>query len=219
MFVGHLAVALASKKAAPRVPLAALASAAFALDLLWPVFVLAGIETVRIAPGNTAWTPLDFVSYPWSHSLAMSLVWGAVAGHVARVWFKSYRAGVIVSALVVSHWVLDWISHRADMPLWPSGPTVGLGLWNSIPATYAVEGGLLFAGVAIYTRTTPARDLIGRWSLAAFIAVLTAVWATGPFTPPPPNPTAIAIAGLVFAAVMIPWQMWIERHRAVPAGP
>jgi hypothetical protein len=64
MFIGHLAVALGAKSLAPRVPLAWLVGAAFGLDLLWPVFLQLGFEHVRIDPGNTAFTPLDFESYP-----------------------------------------------------------------------------------------------------------------------------------------------------------
>ena len=85
MFVGHVAVALSAKRIEPRLSLGALVAAACGLDLLWPVLVLLGIEVVHVDPGNTAFTPLDFVSYPWSHSLLMAVVWAAIAGHVTRV--------------------------------------------------------------------------------------------------------------------------------------
>ena len=117
MFVGHFAVAFAAKKVSPRVPLPALLAATCGLDLLWPFFLLTGLEVVRIDPGNTAFTPLDFVSYPWSHSLVMSLFWGALAGVVAMRMLHSTSAGIVIGAVVVSHWVLDWVSHRPDMPV------------------------------------------------------------------------------------------------------
>jgi hypothetical protein len=79
MFVGHLAVAFGVKSMTPRIPLGWLVAASFGLDLLWPVFLLVGIENVRIDPGNTALTPLAFDNYPWSHSLAMVLVWAGLA--------------------------------------------------------------------------------------------------------------------------------------------
>ncbi len=218
MVAGHLAVAMGAKRVEPRVTLPVLVAAAFGLDILWPVFVLAGLETVRIDPGNTAFTPLDFVSYPWSHSLLMSLVWGAIAGHLARVGFKSMRAGLVVSALVVSHWVLDYVVHRPDLPLWPDGPRVGLGLWQSIPGTLAVEGLLFAAGIAVYLRTTRAIDGQGRWALVALLVTLGGLWAGSPFGPPPPSPTAVAIVGIVMACVIPVWAAWIERHRAVRAG-
>jgi hypothetical protein len=214
MFVGHLAVALGSKQAAPRVSLAALVAAAFGLDLLWPLFLLAGLEAVRIDPGNTQFTPLDFTSYPWSHSLVTSAGWALLAGLATRAITRSGRAGLVIGALVISHWVLDWITHRPDLPIWPGGPVAGLGLWNSIGATIAIEGLLLAAGVVLYTRAAPARDTVGRWAFVALIVVLAGIWLSGPFSPPPPSVTAIAVAGLIMAAVLPLWAAWIERHRA-----
>jgi hypothetical protein len=212
MFVGHLAAALAAKKVEPRLPLPALVTATFGLDMLWPVFVMAGLETVRPDPGNTAFTPIDFVSYPWSHSLVMAIGWGGLAGWLtARV--SSARMGVVIFALVVSHWVLDFVSHRPDMPLWPGGPLFGLGLWDSIPATIIVEGAMLVAGLAIYTRAAPARDRIGRWSLWSLVAFVTAIWISGPFSPPPPSATVIGVTGLLGAAVFFSWSWWVQRHR------
>ena len=128
--------------------------AAFGLDVLWPLFIIAGLEVVRIDPGNTKFTPLDFVSYPWSHSLAMSLVWGAVAAAVTFAGLRTSSIGTGHRRRGRSHWVLDWISHRPDMPLWPGGPVLGLGLWNSIPGTVTVEGALFAAGIALYVGAT-----------------------------------------------------------------
>ena len=214
MFVGHLAVALGAKRVEPRLPLPALVAAAFGLDILWPVFLLVGLEVVRIDPGNTAFTSLDFASYPWSHSLLMSLVWGALGGHLTRVAFKSRAAGLVVATAIVSHWVLDFVVHRPDLPLWPGGPKVGLGLWNSIPGTLEIEGLLLAAGIFLYRSATKAIDRQGTWAFVALLVALTGIWLSGPFSPPPPSETAIAIAALL-AAILIPlWAAWIERHRA-----
>lgn len=131
MFIGHFALGFAAKRAAPRISLGILFAAAQFADLLWPVLLVFGIEQVRIAPGNTAFTPLDFVNYPVSHSLLMLLIWGLLFGML-------YKTPVLVG-LVVSHWILDFVTHRPDMPLYPGGPKLGLGLWNSVPATVAVE--------------------------------------------------------------------------------
>lgn len=212
MFVGHLSVALAAKKVEPRLPLPALVMAAFALDTLWPIFLLAGWETVRVDPGNTPFTPFDFVSYPWSHSLVMVLGWGALAGWIAaRV--GTPRMGLVIASLVVSHWLLDFVSHRPDMPLWPGGPRWGLGLWYSIPLTIAVEGAMLAAGLAIYARAAPARDRTGTVALWSLVAVVTAIWISGPFSPPPPSVQVIGIAGLAGAALFTAWAWWVEKHR------
>src|SRR6266508_4359646 len=160
MFIGHLALGLAAKRATPRVSLAVLFSAAQFADMLWPVLVALGIEQVRIHPGDTAFTPLEFVSYPYSHSLLLA-IWGLVFGLVyeraahARRQAKAggpffSRTVVIITALVVSHWVLDVVTHRPDMPLYPGSVRIGLGLWNSVPGTIAIEVAMYGAGLWVY---------------------------------------------------------------------
>lgn len=212
MFAGHLAAAVAAKRLEPRASLGLLVAASFGLDLLWPLFLLGGAETVRIDPGNTAFSPLDFQSYPWSHSLAAVVVWSVVAGSVTAAVVKRRRVAWIVAALVLSHWVLDFVTHRPDLPLWPSGPTVGLGLWDSIAWTIVVEGGLLVGAVALYAHGTRARDASGRWAFWVLVALVGALWVGGPWSPPPPSATAVAVVGL--ATWILPlWGHWIERHR------
>ena len=215
MFVGHLAVALGVRRVEPRAPLAALIGAAFGLDLLWPLLLLTGVETVRIDPGNTAFTPLAFVHYPWSHSLSMAVIWGIAAGRIAAPILRSARAGLIVGLVVVSHWVLDYVTHRPDLPLWPGGPVVGLGLWNSIPGTFIVEGALFLAAIEYYRRGTRERDAQGRWAFWSLIGLTTVIWVSGPWSPPPPHPTAIAMVGLAMWLFPV-WGMWIDRHRTRP---
>jgi len=217
MFVGHAALAFAARRQEPRVSLAELLAATYALDLIWPVLVLLGVERVRIAPGVTAFTPLDFEWYPWSHSLLMALVWGVVGGLL--VYAVRRRAGdaLLVGALVVSHWVLDGVVHRPDLPLWPGhgSPLVGLGLWNSIPATLLVEGAMFVAGVALYLGGSRAKDRIGSVALFSLLVLLTLAWVSGPFSAPPPSTNAVAWVGLVFGILVIPWAVWIEKHRVM----
>jgi membrane-bound metal-dependent hydrolase YbcI (DUF457 family) len=213
MFVGHLAVAFGTKAAAPRVPLAGLVAASFGLDLLWPLLLLLGVEQVRVEPGNTAFTPLAFDHYPWTHSLAMALVWGALAGLATGRWLRSRVAGLVVGLTVVSHWVLDFVTHKPDLPLWPGGPMFGLGLWHSIPATFAVEGALFAGAMAFYLRKSNSRDRTGHWALWGLVAFACAIWIGGPWSPPPPSSSAIATVGLALWAFPI-WARWIERHRA-----
>jgi len=214
MFIGHAAAGFASKRLAPRASLAWLLAAPWLLDLLWPVFLLTGVERVRIDPGNTAVTPLDFVSYPWSHSLVMALVWSALFGAAYRRLTRDSRGAWIVGALVASHWVLDLVVHRADLPLVPGLPLkVGLGLWNSVVGTLAVEGGLFTLGLAIYLWATRARDLQGTIGLWALVVFLLGMYAANLGGPPPPNSSAIAWVTLAFGALLVPWAMWIERHR------
>ncbi len=162
MFIGHFAVAFASKKVAPKVPLGTLVIAAAFLDAVWPVLVLLGVERFRIVPGFTAINPFDFVYYPWSHSLLMTAVW-AVLFAIAYQTATGDRAGAMwVGIAVASHWVLDCVTHRPDLPLYPGGEErLGLGLWQSLPATFAVEGSMFAAGIALYLQCTEAKDRTG----------------------------------------------------------
>lgn len=212
MFVGHLAVALGAKRVAPRVSLGWLVGAAFGLDLLWPLFLLLGVERVVIEPGNTAFTPLHFESYPWSHSLVMVCVWAALLGWVAQRRVQQTGTAWVIGAVVISHWILDWITHRPDLPLWPAGPVAGLGLWQSVGGTLAVEGGMLAIGVLLYTAGTRAKDAIGTWALVGLLGLTGVIWVSGPWSPPPPSATAIAMVGLAMWLFPV-WAAWIDRHR------
>src|SRR5512140_353605 len=117
MFLGHIGVALAAKRAAPRTSLGTLVAASVWIDLVWPVLLLAGVERVRIDPGNTAVTPLDFEHYPFTHGAVAVAIW-ALAFGAAYLARTGYRRGAIVAAvLVASHWVLDAVVHRPDLPL------------------------------------------------------------------------------------------------------
>lgn len=216
MFVGHAALALAAKKRVPEVNLGWLVAASFGLDLIWPLLLLAGIEHARGEAGITAFNALDLESYPWSHSLLLTLVWGGIALGLAR-WRKASReAAIWIGALVVSHWVLDWITHIPDLPMWPGGPKVGLGLWNSVAGTYVVEGGMYAIGIAIYLRATRARDRIGTWALWGFLLTCAVMWASSPFGPPPPSDRTLGAFSLV-AYLLVLWIGWADRHRE-PAG-
>ena len=217
MFIGHAAVALAAKPLLPRVNLALPLAAAFWVDLAWPVLLLAGVEQVKIDPGNTAFTPLDFVHYPWTHSLAAAIVWSFLFG-IACIRNGKNEAFVL-GLLVFSHWLLDALSHRPDLPLWPGSETmIGLGLWYSVPATLAVELSMFAIGVAIYVRAAPARDRTGFFAFWGLIAFLLAAYAGNAFGPPPPNVQAIAIAGIAGAALFTVWAWWADRHRGSPPG-
>ncbi len=213
MFIGHHAVAFAAKPVAPRVSLGTLFAATILLDLIWPILLLLGIEDVRVAPGITAFTPLDFYKYPVTHSLLAVLGWSVLAAVVYWLFRKSTRDAAIVGVLVLSHWIVDFIAHRPDLPLWPNGPRVGLGLWSSIPGTIAVEWTMFILGLALYLRATKARDRTGSlalWSLVAFLGVIYFVNLT---SPPPPDARTIGWAGLA-QWLFVPWGAWIDRHRS-----
>lgn len=212
MFLGHFALAMGTKRVAPKPALGTCVLASQFADAIWPVFVLLGIEEVRIAPGITAATPLDFVWYPYSHGLLFDVLWATLFAGVYYALRRDRLGALWLAALVLSHWVLDVIAHRPDMPLWPGSARLGLGLWNSASATIVVELVLFAAGAWMYGRATIATDAIGRWSWRAFIAVLVILFMASASGPPPPSVRALAwvgIAGWLFVA----WGYWIERHR------
>jgi len=214
MFLGHFAVALAAKRAAPQISLGTLFLAAQLADLVWPTLVLAGVERFEIRPGITAVTPLEFIHYPYSHSLAALAAWGAALGAAFFLWNREARAAAVLFALVLSHWVLDAVSHRPDLPLTHGGAErIGLGLWNSLPATLAVEGGLLAAGVVLYARTTRPLDRTGRWSLGALVVFLALVYLATLFGPPPSSTAEVAWSAQA-VWLLVAWGYWIDRHRA-----
>jgi len=215
MFIGHYAVAFAAKRAAPVASLGTLFLACELVDGVWPVFLLLGIERVEIRPGDTAFTPLAFVHYPWTHSLLMCAAWALALAAAYRLVRPDTRAALAVGAVVLSHWVLDAIAHRPDLPFAPGGAArIGLGLWNSIPGTLLVEGGMFAAALALYLRFTRARDWTGLIALWAFIAFLIAAYLGAAFGPPPPSVTVLAWTGLA-GWLTVPWGYWIERHRQV----
>jgi membrane-bound metal-dependent hydrolase YbcI (DUF457 family) len=213
VFLGHYGAGLAAKKLTPYTSLGTLVVAVQWTDLLWPSALMLGIERVRVVQGDTAVTPLAFAYYPWTHSLAMVLVW-AVLVSGAYAFFRRYPRGAsVVAAGIVSHWVLDFVSHRPDLPLWPpDGPLVGLGLWNHVPATVAVEFVLFFVGLYLYARNTEPTDAIGRVGLTAFAIVLPLIYLANVFGPAPPSEDVVAIAGQA-QWLLVAWTVWIDRHR------
>src|SRR5881397_3229182 len=213
MFIGHFAVGFASKRVAPRTSLGTLILAAMFLDALWPVFLLLGLERVRIDPGNMVFSPLAFDYYPFSHSLLMTIVWALLFALIYRARTGYENGAVWVGIGVTSHWILDFVTHRPDLPLAPgSSIKVGLGLWNSRLGTLAVEGAMYVAAVTLYLVTTRARNRIGRFALWGFVAILAALYVADANSPPPPSVKAIAITGLI-GWLFVPWAYWIDRNR------
>ncbi|MGD8378091.1 MAG: hypothetical protein PVJ40_00045 [Gammaproteobacteria bacterium] len=223
MFIGHYAVALGAKRVMPRVSLGILVAASSLVDLLWPVFLLLGWEQVRVEPGNTVLTPLAFVHYPITHSLVGATGWAVFFGGVYWAATRHRSGALMVAGVTLSHWFLDAIVHRPDLPLWPgSVALIGLGLWNSIPGTVALEGSMFLAGVWLYAAASRPRDGIGRYAFWSLTGLLALIYAANVFGSPPPDPEAVAWVGL--AGWLIPfWAEWADRHRRIlssnPGGP
>ena len=221
MFIGHYALAFGAKKAGAEVSLGTLFLACQFADLLWPTFLLLGLERVEIDPGNTLVTPLNFVSYPvLAQPRDAAGVVGAVRAAVSRRCAAGHAVAIVtVGALVFSHYVLDVITHRPDMPITIGGSRrLGFGLWNYPGTTLAIESAMFIIGATIYSGVTRERDRTGRIGLWALIATLVAIYFASLYGPPPPNTAAIAIAGHLLWLFVI-WAYWIDRHRTARHRP
>jgi len=213
MFIGHYGIGFAGKKIEKGPSLGIMFVAAQWLDLVWPVLVLAGVEKVSIQPGNTVLTPLNFESYPWSHSLLMAVVWGILFSLFYFARTKNRRASLLLLFLVFSHWILDWVTHRPDLQVTPfSEMRVGLGLWNYKWTEITIEALLLITGAYLYMSVTNAKNRTGRWSLWAFLVFLLTIHFMNTFGPPPPNAETVAWMGLS-QWLLVAWGFWIDRNR------
>ncbi len=212
MFIGHYGVAFAAKRAAPETSLGVLFAAAQMLDLIWPILLLAGVE--HVAPGDRGFTAVVFTDYPWSHSLLMAIGWAVAFGTAYGARARDTRGATVVALLVASHWILDVITHRPDLPLVPGGATrVGLGLWTHTAAALVVELIVFAVGLAIYLAGSRARDVRGRIALWSFVVSMLVIYAGTIVGPPPPSMRAVAWTAL--AVWITPfWGSWIDRHRA-----
>lgn len=214
MFIGHFAIAFGAKKYAPRVSLGMLFLACQLADLVWPSLVLLGIETFKIEPGNTALTPLRFIHYPYSHSLLALLLWSVLlAGLYTLLHRSGKKVAMVIAVVVFSHWILDFLTHRPDMPITLNDATlVGLGLWNYPFLAVSLELLLFALGIWIYVRQTRALDKAGRYGLWGLGIFLLTVYLANIFGPPPPSVTAVAWSAQALWLI-VAWGFWVDRHR------
>ena len=215
MFIGHFGTGFAGKIADKKVSLGTMFLAAQFIDLLWPFFLLLGLEKVKIDPGNTAFTPLDFVYYPFSHSFLAVLIWAILFGIIYFLVRKNLKGAIVLGVLVLSHWILDLLTHKPDLPLtfWDNYK-VGFGLWNSVYLTLIVEIGIFISGIFLYLKVTKAKNKIGTyslWSLGIFLAIVYLINIVGP---PPPEVDAIGYVGLSQWR-RVAWAYWIDKNRTV----
>ncbi len=215
MFIGHFGLGMGAKVLKPGISLGLLFTAAQFVDLLWPTFLLLNLERVRISPGITKVNPLDFVHYPFSHSLLMAVVWGVLLAGVYRLFRKDSGGALLLGLLVVSHWLLDLIVHRPDLPLLPAGGAyVGLGLWDSVVGTLLAEGLLFVGGFWMYLTKTTARNRAGSYGLWALILLLAVIQGGNMAGPPPANTNDIAW-GAQLQWLLVLLAFWVDSNRAV----
>ena len=204
MFVGHYGVSFAAKRFEPQLPLWVLFIAVQLLDVAWSPLVLLGVEQVRIVPGITASNPLDLYYMPYTHSLVAACVWSLAALVMYRVvrHAKRWTPSIVLAGAVLSHWILDFIVHRPDLPLYDNSAKVGLGLWNVAPLAFGLETAILFGGMYLYLRTGTSRRL----PMVLFGIIMLAIQAYVFFGPPPASPDAAAATALaayiVFALIV-----------------
>ena len=216
MFIGHFALSFAAKKAAPKVSLATLFLATQFVDFLWPFLLLSNLEKVAIVPGYTETNPLEFLYFPYTHSLLMSIVWGAVVGIMYWLFKKDMRGAVVVGLCVLSHWFFDLIVHTEDLPLTPfSDYKMGFGLWNHVAITLAVETILFFIGVYVYATFTKAKNKVGKWAFWGLVVCLILFNFSNTFGPAPTSVMMLAVSCIILMGVIISLAYWVDKNREV----
>ena len=220
MNIGHYGAGLALKRADPGISLGLLFIAAQFVDILWAVLILLGIERVALVPGITAANPLDFVYYPFSHSLVAFLLWTGVVYALFRLLpakpdSQRSKVALVLAAAVISHFFLDLLAHRPDLPLaFGDSPKVGLGLWNFVLASYVVEGLIFFGGLWLYMRATSGTTFGGRYGMLIFAAVLFLTNLVNLFGTPPPDAQTLAAFGLGYQLVFAGIAFWLDGKRS-----
>lgn len=220
MFVGHYGPSFAIKALRPAIPLWLLFIAVQLVDVAWAVLVLLGVEKVRIVPGITASNPLDLYFMPYTHSLVAAILWSVGVALLVRlsprVTIRSAAAWIGVA--VFSHWVLDFLVHRPDLPLYDDTMKMGLGLWNYPAVALSLEAVLLFGGMILYLRATEPLNALGRFGLPVFGVVMLAIQTYVFFGPPPASPAAAAATALVTYAAFAAVAGWLARQRTHAFG-
>ena len=215
MFIGHYGPSFAGKAARQRIPLWVLFLAVQLLDVFWSICVLLGIEKVRIVPGITAVNPLDLYYMPYTHGLAMAAMWSILAAAVYYGFRKEdgWLSAVVVGGAVFSHWVLDFLVHRPDLPLYDYRFKVGLGLWNYPVAASALEVVFLFGGMYLYLRVTKPIAPGGSSGFLVLGFIMLVVQAVVFFGPPPSSDSAAAMTALFSYCLFAAIAAWLERKR------
>lgn len=221
MFVGHYGVGFGGAAADRSIRLWVLFLAVQFLDVVWGILVLLGVEGVRIVPGITATNPLDLHYMPYSHSLVAAVLWSVAVGFAYHFWRgrgTGFGSGAIVGGAVFSHWLLDLVVHRPDLPLVGDRFKVGFALWDLPAVAFLLEIALLFAGLWLYLRATRREARTGAMGFVIFGTVMVGIQAIVFFGAPPPTPEAAAGTGLAGYVLLAVAAWWLERGRAGAAA-
>jgi hypothetical protein len=213
MLIGHFGVGLGLKRFAPEVNLGFITAAATLPDFLWGSFLLLGWERSRIVPGITKFSPYEMSYVPWSHGLAACVLWSVLVATATLLLKRTMREALCLALAVVSHWILDFITHRPDLPILGERKLFGLSLYNSTIATMLLETSLLIFGMWLYVRSTSARNRHGRVGIFLYLAALLYVFVAGHFTRPPDNIRLAAISALVMLSFFSLFGAWVDSLR------
>jgi membrane-bound metal-dependent hydrolase YbcI (DUF457 family) len=214
MFIGHCGAAFFLKKYDKKISLGNLFLMATLPDTIMAVLVLIGIEKFNIVKGITKANPLDLYYYPFSHGLVSNLVLALVVFFLFKAFYHSTRSGLIGATAVFSHFVLDFVTHRPDLPLLWDGIKIGLGLWNSLFWSYFIEALIFLTGLAIYfsvMKELPKGKKIGMGIMALILLVFFFMGLSGAV---PPSPDFMASFNLVMAAVLIGLTTWLDKIKS-----
>lgn len=217
MFIGHFGLSFAAKKAAPKVSLGILFIATQFVDIIWPFLLVFNIEKVAIVPGYTKSNALDFIYFPYTHSLLAGIVWGLVFGFIYWLIKRDKQGALVIGLCVLSHWFFDLIVHTADLPLFPFVDyKVGFGLWNHVAISLAIETIIFLGGVYIYANFTKAKTSAGKWGLWSFVIFLVVFNFANTFGPPPPDSMMTLFVTLVtLTGVIVAVAYWVDKKRVV----
>jgi hypothetical protein len=215
MFAGHIGAALAIGRAERGVNVGLFIAAALLLDIVLWILVLLGWESVAIPADFSATHQADFV-FPYSHGLVASVAWAGIAGVLG--WIRAddraarLRLAALLVAAVFSHWVLDALVHKPELPITGSASqTVGLGGWDSMPLALALEAAIVTLGLWLFLQGSALsrRKSLGLAALVVITLVFTIVGMT--VAPPPPSPRAMAASSLATIALVCLLACWLGR--------
>ena len=211
MFIGHMAPAFAARAITSEAPrLGTLFIAAQLVDIAFFLLVLGGIEHLRMTPGMTAMNPLDLYHMPYTHSLVGTAAWALGFALVVWIILRNAVAATWAALVVLSHWLLDWVSHGPDMTITIGGEKMGLGLWNYPLAAMGVE--LAIFGLAFWwwLKRTKGPSLPPLILAGTMLAMQAYNW----FGPEPESADpAFLLLGLFAFALMIGLAYWVGSTR------
>ena len=219
MFVGHYSVSFALKKTDRNISLGMLFLAVQFVDILWAIFVLLGIEKVRITPGFTESNSLDLYYIPYTHSLPAAILWSLLLAGIFYFYHSAnkesaFRISAAMGLAVFSHFVIDLLVHKQDLPMIGNSFKIGFGLWDYRWYAFITETGILFAGFWLYLQATTGTGFSGKYGMWIYIAFLQMVNIINFFfNPPPTNSNIAAISALASYFALAAIAFWLDKKR------